>query len=429
MHRRFHPHGTPDPAPLARTRDLVWRGLWNEKTSYNHPDAVTDRGLNYVAINPNVGVSPAKDDGSVWRLLAGPASKTGTVIFYLGDSLLDNGNCNYLNGGKGDAWSSNGPTWGPVANEMLGLPCLPRWTPAGSIAGRLGTNYAVAGAAINAYITPVNTSLLAQISKLLADYPGGLPANSVVVIFIGNNDVGVAGNAPAGGGVWSDTHWQTSAPFEVPPATGSAEIAVETSTGAVPGPTNYAIVRAPSGVYGPFPVTGVPDGGHLTIQNPFGIAAGANVPSPSSVQVFSSWLIHETLMMLSPQISKLLSAGAKVIWTNLEKVSLLPVYQGAQKGLADITVAYWNTTAESLIHPESTRNVGLFDIASVYQDMCSHPAQYGFKDAVTPWNNSATINPDDLVFYDQAHLTAAAHRFIGKRFVEMLYRCGLVTVA
>src|SRR6202011_1296831 len=121
-----------------------------------------ERGLNYVAINSNVGVSPARDNGSNWRLLAGPGSRTRTVIFYLGDSLLDNGSCNYLNGGKGDACASNGPTWGPVANEMLGLPCLPRGTAKGSIAGQLGTNYAVSGAAISSYITPVNTSLLAQ---------------------------------------------------------------------------------------------------------------------------------------------------------------------------------------------------------------------------------------------------------------------------
>jgi phospholipase/lecithinase/hemolysin len=419
----------PDLAPLARTRALIWRGIWNEKASYNHPDAVTERGLNYVAINPNVGIHPATDNGSSWRLLAGPGSRTRTVIFYLGDSLLDNGSCNYLNGGKGDAWASNGPTWGPVANEVLGLPCVPRWTPKGSIAGQLGTNYAVAGAAISSYITPVNTSLLAQISKLLADYPGGLPANSLVVIFIGNNDVGVSGTIPAGGGIWSDAHWKTTAPFKVPPAAGAALISVETSTGAIAGLTNYAIVRTSSGVYGPYPITGVPNGSHLIIQNPFGIGAGANIPSQSIVQVYASWFLHEELVMLSSRIANLLSAGAKIIWTNLEKITLLPIFTGSQSGLSDTSVAYWNSTAESLIHAGSVRNIELFDIASVYQDMCVRPTQYGFKDAVTPWNNSATIDPDDLVFYDSAHLTAAAHRFIAKRFLEMLHRRGLVTAA
>jgi hypothetical protein len=420
----------PDLAPLARTRDLVWRGLWNEKTSYNHPDAVTDGGLNYVAINPNVGVSPAKDNGSAWRLLAGPGSKTGTVIFYLGDSLLDNGNCNYLNGGKGDAWSSNGPTWGPVANEILGLPCLPRWTPSGSIAGQLGTNYAVAGAGINSYITPVKTSLLEQISKLLADYPNGLPTNSLVVIFIGNNDVGVAGSVPSGGGVWSAAKWKTTAASKVPLAAGAGVVSVESSNGAIPGLTNYVIFRTPSGVLGPFIITGVPDGKHLIIQNPFGIAPGASLPGQATIEVFSSWLLHENLVTLVPKIASLLSAGAKnVIWTNLEKITLLPVFRGAQLGVADASVAYWNRTAESLIHPGSTRNIELFDIASAYQEMCGDPNKYGFKDAVTPWNNSPNINPDDLVFYDIVHLTAAAHRFIGKRFLQMLHRRGLVTVA
>ena len=419
----------PDLGPLARSRDLVWRGLWNEKTRYNHPDAVTDGGLNYVAIDPNVGVSPAKDNGSTWRLLAGPGSKTGTVIFYLGDSLLDNGNCNYLNGGKGDAWSSNGPTWGPVANELLGLRCLPRWTPSGSIAGQLGTNYAVAGAGINSYITPVKSSLLEQISKLLADYPNGLPANSLVVIFIGNNDVGVAGSVPSGGGVWSDAQWKTTAPFKVPLAAGADVVSVETSRGAIPGLTNYVIFRTPSGVFGPFIITGVPDGKHLIIQNPFGIAPGTSLPGQSTAEVFSSWLLHESLVTLASKIASLLSAGAKnVIWTNLEKITLLPVFNGAEHGLADASVAYWNRTAESLIHPGSTRNIELFDIASVYQEMCGDPIKYGFKDAVTPWNNSPKINPDDLVFYDIVHLTAAAHRFIGNRFLQMLHRRGLVTV-
>lgn len=419
----------PNLAPLARTRDLIWRGLWNENASYDHPDAVTERGLNYVAINQNIGASPAMDRGSSWRLLAAPGAKTRTAIFYVGDSLLDNGSSNYLNGGKGDQWAANGQTWGPVANEMLGLPCVPRWTAAGSIAGQLGTNYAVSGASVSTYITPVNTSLLTQISKLLADYPGGLPANSLVVIFIGNNDVGLAGSVPAGGGVWSDAHWQASAPFKIPPTLGAAEIPVETSTGAIAGLTNYAIVRTSSGVYGPYPITGVPDARHLIIQNPFGISAGANVPGQSTIQVYSSWFLHEELAMLFPRIANLVSAGARVIWTNLEKISLLPIFRGSQTSLADATVAYWNTTAESLIHPGNARNIELFDIASVYQEMCGHPTQYGFKDAVTPWNNSATINPDDLVFWDNVHLTAAAHRFIAKRFVEMLHRRGLVTVA
>ena len=419
----------PDLARLARTRDLIWRGRWNENANYNHPDAVTEGGLNYVAINPNVGVSPAMDNGSSWRLLAGPGSKTRTVIFYLGDSLLDNGSCNYLNGGKGDAWASNGPTWGPVANEMLGLPCIPRWTPKGSIAGQLGTNYAVAGAAVSSYITPVNTSLLTQITKLLADYPSGFPADTLVVIFIGNNDVGVSGTIPAGGGIWSEAHWKTTAPFKVPPAVGAGVMSVETSAGAIPGLTNYMIVHVPSGDLGPFPITGVPDRSHLIIQNPFGIGVGTNVPSQSMVQVFASWLLHEELVMLSSRIASLLSAGAKIIWTNLEKITLLPIFVGSQSGLSDASVAYWNSTAQSLIHPGSARNIELFDIASVYQDMCTKPTQYGFKDAVTPWNNSATLNPDDLVFYDNVHLTAAAHRFIAKRFLEMLRRRGLVTVA
>ncbi|MBV8098661.1 MAG: hypothetical protein JOZ31_05845 [Verrucomicrobia bacterium] len=61
--------------------------------------------------------------------------------------------------------------------------------------------------------------------------------------------------------------------------------------------------------------------------------------------------------------------------------------------------------------------------------MCGDPAKCGFKDSVTPWNNSPNVNPDDLVFYDIVHLTAAAHRFIGKRFLEMLHRRALVTVA
>jgi GDSL-like Lipase/Acylhydrolase len=416
-------------SPLARTAGLVWRGLWNEEISYEYPDAVTERGLNYVAINPKIGVSPAKDNGSTWRLLAGPGSKTRTTIFYLGDSLLDNGNCNYLIGGKGDAWSSNGPTWGPVANEILGLPCVPRWTPAGSVVGKLGTNYAVAGAGVNGYITPVKTSLIEQISKLLADYPNGLPLDSLVVIFIGNNDVGVAGSIPSFGGVWSDAQWKTTAPFKVPLAAGAGVVSVETSRGAFPGLTNYVIFRAPSGVVGPFPITGVPDGSHLVVQNPFGIGVAANVTSQAIIEVFGSWFLHQDLAMLSPRIGSLLSAGAKIIWTNLEKISLLPIYRGVEPRVADASVAYWNRTAESLIHPGSTRNIELFDIASVYQEMCGDPAKYGFKDAVTPWNNSPNINPDDLIFYDAVHLTAAAHRFIGKRFVQMLHRHGLVTVA
>jgi len=419
----------PDRTPLARTGSLLWRGLWDEKVSYSHPDAVTERGLNYVAISPNVGVSPGSDNGARWRLLAGPGSKTRTVIFYLGDSLLDNGSCNYLNGGKGDKWASNGPTWGPVANAILGLPCVPRWTPAGSVAGQLGTNYAVAGASVSAYITPVNTSLLAQISKLLTDYPHGLPPNSLVVIFIGNNDVGAGGTVPAGGGVWSEARWQTIAPFKIPPAKETAVVPVETSAGAIAGSSNYIILLTRSGALGPYTISAIQDGTHLAIQNPFALAAGTEIPSGATIHVYASYFLRQELEMLSPRIGNLISAGAKIVWTNVEKLSLLPIFSKSLSSLADASVAYWNSTAQSLIHPGSTRNIELFDIATVYQDMCGDPSKYGFKDAATPWNNSTTIDPDDLIFYDNAHLTAAAHRFIAKRFLEMLHRRDLVTVA
>ena len=155
--------------------------------------------------------------------------------------------------------------------------------------------------------------------------------SSVAATFV---PVGVAGSVPSGGGVWSDAQWRTTAPFKVPLAAGAGVVSVETSRDAIPGLTNYVIFRTPSGVLGPFIITGVPDGKHLIIQNPFGLTPGATLPSQSTVEVFSSWLLHENLVTLAPKIASLLSAGAaKIIWTNLEQITLLPVFRGVQHGV------------------------------------------------------------------------------------------------
>jgi hypothetical protein len=347
-----------------------------------------------------------------------------TNIFYLGDSYLDDGNYKSLNNGTGPAWFSNGAPWCTIANLRLGLPSAGRWTATGGQSHQFGNIYAVSGAGINSSLTQVNTSLSGQVAKLLADYPNGLPANTLVVIGIGTNDIrGVA----AFGGIWTNSpmewHLQNSG-FVVPAAGATVTVAVTSTTGMTPGDTNLIA----------FPTTSLPamlaltavnaKENTVTLTNKYGIA-GTQIPPNAGFEVCGKWFLDQVLQALAGDMKSILGRHGHLVLAALQPTEMLPTYnRQPNEALVHKTWEYFYDKMLELA-PKISEQVLVFDLKPIFQDIISDPTKYGFKVNYPCWMGTGAANPDDYVFYDAFHPSGAMHKYIAKRFLEFLRTKGL----
>jgi lysophospholipase L1-like esterase len=346
-----------------------------------------------------------------------------TNIFYLGDSYLDDGNYKALTNGSASEYASNSAPWSTVVNVTLGLPSTGRWTPAGSQSA-LGNNYAVSGAGINCSSTPTNTSLHGQAAKLLADYPHGLPAGSLVVIAIGTNDVmGVVGS----GGVWSTQYskWKLgNADFTVPAIDSSVTVPVTSTSGMTPGPKNLVV----------FPINSAPVIMALTQVNPGEsiVTLTNKIGSPSSkisanseFEVCGKWFIDQVLPILAADIKSIEADQGRVVLVLLPPTDLLPNFnRQSNQALVHDTWKYCYDKMSTIVSQDSDRLM-TFDLKPVFQDVFSDPTHYGFKFNYPGWKASGSAYPDDYMFWDSVHPSGAMHRYIAERFLQFLRTKGL----
>lgn len=66
-----------------------------------------------------------------------------------------------------------------------------------------------------------------------------------------------------------------------------------------------------------------------------------------------------------------------------------------------------------------------FDLNSVFQDVFSDPAHYGFKFNYPGWMWSGAPDPNQYMFWDSVHPSGAMHRRIADRFLQFLRARGL----
>jgi phospholipase/lecithinase/hemolysin len=352
-----------------------------------------------------------------------PAVAALTNIFYLGDSYLDDGNYKALTKTLGLDYASNSPPWGTVVNGTLGLHSGGRWTSPGSQSA-LGNNYAVSGAGINYSSTPTDTSLHAQVAKLLADYPKGLPASSLVVIAIGTNDVmGVVGF----GGVWStqSSEWKLgNADFTVPAVDSFVTVPVTSTAGMVAGPKNlvvFPISPAPAIMA----LTQVnPEDNTVTLTNKYGSPA-SKIPANSAFEVCGKWLIDQGANILAADIKSIVADQARVVLVLLPPTDLLPNFNGqSNRALVHDTWKYCYDKMSSLVSQDTDRLM-MFDLKSVFQEVFSDPTHYGFKFNFPGWMGSGSADPDQYMFWDWVHPSGSMHRHIAERFLQFLRAKGL----
>jgi len=346
-----------------------------------------------------------------------------TSIFYLGDSYLDDGNFKALTNKSAVEYFSNSEPWGNLVNHTLGLPAVGRWTPAGGRAP-LGNNYAVSGAGINYSPTPGNTSLHGQVAKLLADYPHGLPTNSLVVLAIGTNDViAVVGF----GGIWSaqSTPWKLGpVDFTVPAANASVTVPVIDTAGMKPGPNNLVIFSASSAPI-MMALTEINSAeSKVTLTNKFA-APGTKVPANSSFGVCAKWFIDQEWPLFTADIKAIEADQGRVVLVLLPPTDLLPNFnRQSTETLARDTWRYCYDRMRNLASEDKNRLM-TFDLKPVFQDVFDDPAKYGIKFNYPGWNGSGSPDPDNYMFWDYLHPSGSMHRYIAERFLQFLRTNGL----
>ncbi len=115
-------------------------------------------------------------------------------------------------------------------------------------------------------------------------------------------------------------------------------------------------------------------------------------------------------------ITDLLGAGARTILApGMPDLGLTPYFQSlGPAGIAlgtGITNAF-NTTLQAQL-PSGVR---YYDTAALLRDVIAHPTAYGFTNATDYYLHALTGNPNDYVFYDDFHPSAATHAILAKEF-------------
>jgi hypothetical protein len=361
----------------------------------------------------------------LWLAVTLPSAETmaGSLskILYLGDSYVDDGNYKALNKGAGPDYFSNASPWSTVANLALGLPSAARWAGDHSPSGN---NYAVAGAGINISPTAADTSLHGQVTKLLKDYPHGLPADSLVVIAIGTNDV----RAVVGfGGIWSNasTEWKLGKTgFTVPAADSSVTVPVTSTAGMTAGPMNL-VAFTNGGAPVMMALTKIdPAGNTVTFTNKFG-SPGTNVAANSTFEVCAKWFLDQVLPIFAADLKSVVADQGHVVLVLLPPTDMLPTYNHqSNQALAHETWRYVYEKMRALSTTDAEKIV-VFDLKSVFQDVFSDPTHYGFKVNYPCWQGTGAADPNEYMFYDGFHPSGSMHKLIAQRFVEFLRAKGL----
>jgi hypothetical protein len=342
----------------------------------------------------------------------------------VGDSYTEMGAANKLNGGSGSVWFSNGPTWFGQLCARYGFQTQFRMGQTASFVPSMN-NYAVGQAGVTIYGTPTDSSLRAQITQLLADYDGAIPANTPIFLWIGTNDFGnLIGSNQSSPGLVQNVLLQA---FSFPGTTGTPF----TVTLAADSPSSTSILT-PGGTYYmangvTFAVNSITDSTHFVAQNNTSAYNGLSFPNETGFGT-TDWLIYQgTISELTALVNSLVAAGASnIIMFNIGP-DLLPVYQTGQSGyLAAATslAAKFNSDYLNIVAPLTQSVVTLFDIRNkVLQPLIATPEQFGIKTSSVGWNNGST-DPDDYVFWDAAvtHWTRYAHCVICREVENILDR-------
>jgi GDSL-like Lipase/Acylhydrolase len=345
-------------------------------------------------------------------------------IIYLGDSYLDDGNYQAIAGYPVEHFS-NEPPWPTDVNLALGFPAVGRWTPAGNPPNPLGNNYAVNGASIDGNVTPpLDTSFRGQVNLVLSDYPNGLPADKIVVVGIGTNDIIAAMEL---GGIWSLNlaGWRLKdSGFTLPAIGATVTVRVNDTLGLVPGALNL-VVFPETPYLTVFLVTAVDAANStVTLTNVNG-TPGTLVSSNARFKTAAAYLFDLRVPVFAQEINALLNDGANLVLALPHRTDFMPFYdRQPNQSLAYVTWRYLSTKMASAISNKKPQ-IRFFELRGFFDLVFFNYTEFGFLYNYPGWNGNPNISANEYMFWDSFHPSGLMHQLIADDFIAFLQQMGL----
>jgi thermolabile hemolysin len=137
---------------------------------------------------------------------------------------------------------------------------------------------------------------------------------------------------------------------------------------------------------------------------------------------------------LTTAINSLTDVGAKkILVANLPDLGQLPATRNSKNSvnLSGLTQAHNQGLRRSLkILSQQHSNVEIvqLDANTLYRDTITNPADFNFTNVISSClaGDRACSNPDQFLFWDGIHPTAAAHRIIGKTAFSAIQEAGMI---
>ena len=137
---------------------------------------------------------------------------------------------------------------------------------------------------------------------------------------------------------------------------------------------------------------------------------------------------------LTIAINSLTDVGAKKILVgNLPDLGQLPVTRTSKNSvnLSALTQAHNQGLRRSLkilSQQHSDLEIVVLDANTLYRDAIANPAAFNFTNVTSPCLSGSSIcsNPDQFLFWDGIHPTAAAHRIIGETAFSTIQEAGMI---
>ncbi len=237
---------------------------------------------------------------------------------------------------------------------------------------------------------------------MLSDYPHGLPADSLVVVAIGTNDVLSAMNF---GGIWSINlfGWRLIRSGFTVPAVGSTVTAkVANTIGLLPGPNNLVVFPNASS-FTVLSVTAVNfPASTVTLTNVSGVP-GSLVSPNTSFKMAASYFLDLEVPVFAQGIKALLADRANLVLTLPWRTDFLPIYdRQPDQTLAYSTWLYLYIKMATAIAARLPQAL-YFDLSGFFNSVFFNYAQYGFLYNYPAWNENPNVGAREYVFWDDVH--------------------------
>ncbi|MEH1870177.1 SGNH/GDSL hydrolase family protein [Nostoc sp.] len=137
---------------------------------------------------------------------------------------------------------------------------------------------------------------------------------------------------------------------------------------------------------------------------------------------------------LTTAINSLIDVGAKkILVANLPDLGQLPATRNSTNSvnLSALTQAHNQGLRRSLkvlSQQHSHLEIVQLDTNALYRDAMANPAAFNFINVISPClsGDRTCSNPDQFLFWDGIHPTAAAHRIIGETAFSTIQKAGMI---